>query len=248
MVAARSTSRFKQKPAVPFGDFMLPILGVIALGIVVVGIRILWSPSAPNKAITAQPRSSRSQPAVEPPAGGEKAPAAPKADEGAVSRKEPLRDVVIAQPVQQPEKTEAAEKPDPAPARRQNSQNRGQNTQQRAAPNAEPKRPASGDESKRADPPPASGKPERKPAAYPGSIEKSAYVVQCGSFSTRASADRAVASLKKIGYNPVVRKAEVNGKTVFRVIVAGGNDRASADEVAQVIKNAGHPVFVRPND
>lgn len=45
-MAARSTSRFKQKPAVPFGDFMLPILGVVALGIVVVGIRLLWAPQS----------------------------------------------------------------------------------------------------------------------------------------------------------------------------------------------------------
>lgn len=42
-MASRSTNRFNQKTAIPFGDFMLPILGVIALGILVVGIRVFFS-------------------------------------------------------------------------------------------------------------------------------------------------------------------------------------------------------------
>ena len=45
----------------------------------------------------------------------------------------------------------------------------------------------------------------------------------------------------------MVRQAEVRGKNYYRVIVAGGRDRAVADEIAKDIKAAGHPVLVRQN-
>ncbi len=218
---------------------MLPILGVIALGIVVVGIRILWMPSAPKHAITAQPHAARPRGGTRD--GAAEKSAAVKTDDEAVTRKEPLSDVVIAQPVQTPEKKATSQKEAETGERRESPQKRVQTERPQQRP---PSRP----QTERNAPPPAVETPEEKPAFYTGSIEKSAFVVQCGSFSTRASADRSVASLKKTGCNPVVRKAEVNGKTVFRVIVAGGNDRATADEVARLIKKAGHPVFVRPND
>ena len=244
-MAARSTSRFKQKPAVPFGDFMLPILGVIALGIVVVGIRILWSPSLPKPAIIAQPRSVRK--AAEVKTAEVKAAAEPRAEkaadsaeEGTVSKKETLRDVQIAQPVhrnagrQAEEKRSVTERP---------SQGSASAVAQKDPPASS--KSASRAEQKKQEP---VREAEKKPAVRGMTIDSSAYVVQCGSYTTRAAANAVVSSLKKTGHSAVVRKAEVNGKTYFRVIVAGGADRAQANEVAGVIKAAGHPVFVRQND
>lgn len=232
-MAARSTNRFKQKPAVPFGDFMLPILGVIALGIVVVGLRILWSPSAPKATVIAQPRPSTAQAVqkAETPAQDESSNAAN--DSAALTKQEEVSDVVIAQPVRK-DTGKTANSESAAPAK-----------------NTAPK-PAQTPVTKVA---PKKEQPQRsQPAAQKptviraGSIDKSQLVVQCGSYSDRTAANSVVASLKKIGYTAVVRKADVRGKTYFRVIVAGGNDRAVANEIAKSIKEAGHPVLVRTND
>lgn len=199
---------------------MLPILGVIALGIVIVGIKILWTPGASHKtAIVAQPRQA--QPAAK--------PAGDHGGSGA-AEKQALSDVTFARPVQKsashPESKGSAPSVRPAP-----KQDAPQPPTQRAEP-------------KKADPAPKSARTQ--PVRV--TIDSSAFVVQCGSYTTRAAANSVVTSLKKTGYSAVVRRAEVNGKTFFRVIVAGGADRAEANEVAEAIKAAGHPVFVRPND
>lgn len=228
-MAARSTSRFKQKPAVPFGDFMLPILGVIALGIIIVGIKILWTPGSTKTAIVVQPRTTRQKAAAQPSGAGAQVPSANSGNN--VSKRGALQDVTIVQPIQKSTSHREAEKNIPSinPAQRQEK--------------AQPPAPARPEQNRNEE---AAG--SVKPQPVRGSIDSSVYVVQCGSYTTRASANSVVTSLKKSGYSAVVRRAEVNGKTFFRVIVAGGADRAEANEVAEVIKAAGHPVFVRHND
>ncbi|MDY3869318.1 MAG: SPOR domain-containing protein [Pyramidobacter sp.] len=95
-MAARSTNRFKQKPAVPFGDFMLPILGVIALGIIIVGIRMLWAPNSPGGTRIELPQPGTSVTVSQP------RPSAEKRRENErpkVVKKEAVRDDVVAKPV-----------------------------------------------------------------------------------------------------------------------------------------------------
>ncbi len=231
-MAARSTNRFKQKPAVPFGDFMLPILGVIALGIVLVGLRILWKPSSPKSDLIAPPRQSASQTVT--------VNQETKSDAHAIvqelTKQEEVSDIVIAQPVQSEGEKTAESTPRVSMSENKNSP-------------AAPKTPV------KKQPPQPAPKPEPKKEPAPkqaairaGSIDKSQFVVQCGSYSELTSANSVVASLKKIGLMAVVRKAEVRGKTYFRVIVAGGNDRAVAEQVAKRVQEAGHPVLVRTND
>ncbi|MGI6076187.1 MAG: SPOR domain-containing protein [Pyramidobacter sp.] len=228
-MAARSTNRFKQKPAVPFGDFMLPILGVIALGIVVVGIRILWGPGEPKPTVIAQPRPNQSQTNSK---GG--ASASQPASSRPASKGEKVDDLVIAQPILKNGKTSPSSGAEiTAPAANTPSRQNLQPGQQHVT-KLEPKKDST------------SG--ARQAAVRAGSIDKSKFVVQCGSFIDRDSANTTVASLRKIGYTSVVRKAEVHGKTYYRVIVAGGADRSLAGEIASRIGAAGFDVLVRPND
>ncbi len=231
-MAVRSTNRFKQKPAVPFGDFMLPILGVIALGIVVVGLRILWGPSSPKSNLIAQPRPADSQSTT--------ANQETKNDAHAIvqelTKQEEVSDVVIAQPVQSEGEKTAESTPQVSVSENKNPP---------PAPKAPVKKQAPQPVAK---PEPKKGPAPKQTAIRAGSIDKSQFVVQCGSYSELSSANSVVTSLKKIGLMAVVRKAEVRGKTYFRVIVAGGNDRAVANEVAKKVQEAGHPVLVRVND
>ena len=254
-MAARSTSRFKQKPAVPFGDFMIPILGVIALGIVVVGIRLLWAPVAPKPAIIAQPRSAQRDMAVQRTAANAAGDTNVAAEDGSVSRKETVRDVLIAQPVQRNSGSAAQDKRGSSVAQTPAGSSVIQSAPQKAArvepkkteaPREPEKKAATIRESEKKTA--AVREPEKKPSTVRAAAESSAFVAQCGSYTTQQAAKSVAASLKKLGHSSVIRKAEVNGKTYFRVIVGGGADRAAADKVAAGIKAAGHPVFVRPND
>ena len=46
---SRSTNRFKQKPALNFGDLMLPVLGIVFLAILIIGIKVLFFPAQASK-------------------------------------------------------------------------------------------------------------------------------------------------------------------------------------------------------
>ncbi|BDF78268.1 SPOR domain-containing protein [Pyramidobacter piscolens] len=229
-MAARSTSRFKQKPAVPFGDFMLPILGVVALGIVVVGIRLLWAPNPPKPTVITQPR-----PIAQHQSAGIVAGKKAGAEDGVVTKKEKIDNVIIAQPVQRKSDSRSQTENRPGTPSGEGGDNASQKSpsQPRAA-RVEPKK---GDA--------APG--ENRVVVRGGSIDKSLFIIQCGSYTDRAAANAVVSSLQKMGHSAVVRQAEVRGKNYYRVIVAGGRDRAVADEIAKDIKAAGHPVLVRQN-
>ena len=229
-MAARSTNRFKQKPAVPFGDFMLPILGIVALGIVVMGIRILWGPSEADKPTgVAQPRPAQSQDVSQ--SASEKSSSVPKSS---ASGKETVDDVIIAQPVRRGGRTQSGSAGTESAKNTGSAAGQKNDAGQQQVTKVEPKNDRS-----------AGGK---SAIVRAGSIDKSQFVVQCGSYTDRSAANSVVASLKKIGYTAVVRQAEVRGKNYFRVVVAGGSSRELADEIASNIKEAGYPVLVRPND
>lgn len=215
---------------------MLPILGIIALGIVVVGIRILWGPSEPDKpTVVAQPRPSQSQDAAINVSGKSTA-----GSQTSASDKETVSDVVIAQPVHRGGRT-------------QNSSSSAENVKNGGSSTSGEKNDAGQQrvvkvEPKNENTPSGSAGSGKSAIVRAGSIDKSQFVVQCGSYTERNAANSVVASLKKIGYSAVVRKAEVRGKTYYRVVVAGGSDRALANEIASYIKEAGYPVLVRTND
>jgi|Go1ome_4_1110791.scaffolds.fasta_scaffold17615_3 DedD protein len=234
-MAARSTSRFKQKPAVPFGDFMLPILGVIALGIVIVGIRILWAPSAPTSTRVPQPRPTQSAQQVQ--SSSEKKPDAASAERLRVTKKEAVRDDVVAKPVERG----ANQNPQPGGSDKSGKKTVADKRPPKAAQQDQRENTVVRLQPKRVENSPS-------PAVVSGGrIDNSLFIVQCGSYTESAAANSVVAALKNIGYTAVIRRAEVRGKTYYRVIVAGGRERGVADEIAKRVHAAGYPVLVRQN-
>ena len=235
-MAARSTSRFKRKPAVPFGDFMLPILGVIALGIVVMGIRMLWAPTASKTEIVPQPR------VVQPAAPVQTTVAAQPEQEtqAAVSSKEAVDDVVLAKPETVAAKTAQESRPNSRPAVKQSEKPTAAKPAQQKPAQQKPKQQAAQPKTTPAQP--------KAPAVNKNlNINKSQFIVQCGSFSDNDGANAAVAALRKIGYKPVVRKADVRGKNYYRVVVAGG-DREQAEAIeADIKQKTNFPTLVRSN-
>ena len=223
---SRSTNRFKQKPALNFGDLMLPVLGIVFLAILIIGIKVLFFPAQASKtpivvnspARTVQPAPVHSelpqQSAVQ--ADVVPADARPLVAEPATDKNGQTAVAVAPVKTAPPAKKPAAK---PAPA-------------VRPAVSAAPAPVAR----------PAVSAPDRG-----ATIEKSNYLVQSGSFTDDKGASTVSAELKSKGYATVVRRAEVKGRTFFRVFVAGGSSAESAQAVADKLQSAGYPVLVVKN-
>ncbi|EHM13488.1 SPOR domain-containing protein [Jonquetella sp. BV3C21] len=229
---SRSTNRFKQKPALNFGDLMLPVLGIVFLAILIIGIKVLFFPAQASKtpivvnspARTVQPAPVHSElpqrsAVVEPvPVQADVVPAdaRPLVAEPATDKNGQTAVAVAPVKTAPPAKKPAAK---PAPA-------------VRPAVSAAPAPVAR----------PAVSAPDRG-----ATIEKSNYLVQSGSFTDDKGASTVSAELKSKGYATVVRRAEVKGRTFFRVFVAGGSSAESAQAVADKLQSAGYPVLVVKN-
>ena len=70
--------------------------------------------------------------------------------------------------------------------------------------------------------------------------------VQIGAFTKREGADILAEQAKKDGYSPIVSQYEVEGKQFFRVRVKSGTDRDVAATIAAELEKKGYPVALVP--
>lgn len=224
-MAARSTKRFKQKPAFPFGDFMLPLLCMLAIGIIAAGIRLLWAPSSPRPVVIPQPEPTVEIGMNNPSSSGitEDSFTVP-ADTGVVE------DVRVARPLSDSSKKGGSRPVAVLPVRK-----------------VEPVRKSTPVVKPRPKPRPAPVRNEKRISVRGGSIDSSRFIVQCGSYSDRHAAESVASKLRRMGHTAIVRRVTIRGQVMHRVIVAGGSDRSVAEAVASDIKSTGCPVLVRKN-
>ncbi|MBK1732430.1 SPOR domain-containing protein [Thiococcus pfennigii] len=140
--------------------------------------------------------------------------AAPFAPEGSAASDDPPRQMPI-EPVAEPV-VERAPRDEPAPA---------------AARSAPPATPAA-----RAEAPASVARPDPVPTVRAG-----AFVVQIAALSTAERASALADELRRQGFSSFTERAEVGGKTYFRVRVGPEADRAAAERLAEAVKrNTGH--------
>lgn len=77
-----------------------------------------------------------------------------------------------------------------------------------------------------------------------GSIDGSAFLVQCGSFTENDTAAQVSDTLKKRGYAVSIQKAPVKGRVYYRVYVAGGKNHDVASAVAEQLNALGYPILI----
>lgn len=218
-MSTRESRRLKEKRSIiPFGDIMLPVIGLVAVGLLIVGVKLFFlsGPKAPSYSPVSQ----------QPPAARQEVP--PKAEavptEQVASRTAhqaaPEKEPVLAAPVG----GQAAAPSATSPARTQTNEN----TTARPVKQPEPAR----------KPEPAA---PQKPAP-PASSSK--WGVQIGAFTTNSRAETARQEAIKAGYSPVIRTAVVKGKTYYRVVVPAGNERRDANELSERLKKSGFPIYV----
>ncbi|WP_286952409.1 MULTISPECIES: SPOR domain-containing protein [Aminobacterium] len=219
-MSARENRRQRdKKPMLPFGDLMLPIIGLIAVGLLIVGIKFFFL-SEPSReqhkpvivqektTTTAAPSSTVASTADETPK------AAPDKAENAV----PVAGSTA------PTAPQVA-----APVTPQTASEGG--TQKTAAVTAESTKVVM-------------AAPAQDGKLVTGGVENSAWGIQIGSFKSNESANRLKEKVEKEGYKAFVSKALVSNSTFYRVTVWAGNERGEADKQANQLKQAGHPVLV----
>lgn len=214
-MSTRESRRLKEKRSIiPFGDIMLPVIGLAAVGLLIVGVKLFFlsGPKIPEYKpmvyANAQPKNQEEVSPVMPSV--QVAEVSPPTSPGG-------NKTVLAAPVGSksaggsPPVKVATAKPSPV-----------------AAP-PPPKKVAA--------PPQPAAKPLPPPA-------NSKWGVQIGSFGTKKGAETVQQQAAKAGYRAAVTSAVVNGKTYYRVTVPAGNDRNSANSLAKTLEKAGFPVFV----
>ena len=84
-------------------------------------------------------------------------------------------------------------------------------------------------------------------AAVPAGSSTGMWAVQLGSFSSRDNAERLATSLRREGFAAFLSRLDGDDGTLHRVRVGPQQDRASAEQMAARLKNAGHSGKVLPH-
>ena len=92
--------------------------------------------------------------------------------------------------------------------------------------------------------PQASAVPAATPSPATAGVS-GAYVVQLGSFASRANAERLAKQVHGLGY-PVSVSRGNSGRRLYRVLVGPERDRASAEQMAAKLRTQGHAGAVVP--
>jgi DedD protein len=86
-----------------------------------------------------------------------------------------------------------------------------------------------------------------KPEAAPPPTPVTGWMIQLGSFATRANAERLVHELRTKGYAAFVTESANGGHKLYRVRVGPASDHATAQALAAKLRAAGHPGSLTPH-
>jgi cell division septation protein DedD len=73
---------------------------------------------------------------------------------------------------------------------------------------------------------------------------RGSWIVQIGAFSLKESAETLVREVRNKNFNAYVTRAEVGGKTYYRVRVPAGDQKVEADNIARELASKGYPTLV----
>jgi cell division septation protein DedD len=217
----RSRRSRSRKATFGFGQFMLPIVGLVAVGTLVFGIRLFFFPSPNGESlppVLEQTQSTEtgsvdetSSDAVEI-GGGESVVAVPEGSAQTKPESAKNTKVVQAKPVAKPIAAKPTVPPVTAPGG-------GSQTQKTVAPPPQPK-------------------------TAPEQLGKETWNVQVGAFKDRVNAENLLRKLKQEGFPAKLVEAKSGEATLSKVLVLAGTERVAADKLAKTLSEKGYPVLV----
>jgi len=222
MIARKNRRHRDSGPMFPFGDIMLPVIGIVALGLLVVGIKMFFMPAKPEKEY--MPVTVSQSPAKH------------------MEIKEQEKKIVLSD---KPKSAQVKNQPIAIPV--SSSSEKGvthiTNTVGNSGSteiNKENKETIA-----------VSARPEATKATVKsvtstvqGVTGTGVWNVQIGSFSTMRSAEQEAKRANKAGFKAGITEVNVKGKTYHRVYVPAGSKRSDAVLLEKKLKNAGFPTFV----
>ena len=277
MVSSRKSRNYKGKrPMFAFGQLVLPIAAVLALGLLFTGIKLFFF--APPGTHTSEPIEYVPQPASQDysadvsskwgantthaeskdrvpqkKAGGSSIVLAGPVDpatEAVTPVMKSSNEVKKGTPVTPAKKTAEKNTPSKEPVEKQKAEKKVTSKKETKANTAETQTPT---RQSRVKPiktePTVTSKPTVKaptPTIVPSLKSGTLWGVQIGAFTKREGADILAEQAKKDGYSPIVSQYEVEGKQFFRVRVKSGTDRDVAATVAAELEKKGYPVALVP--
>ncbi len=216
----RSRRNRTRRPSLGFGHFMLPIVGLVAVGMLVLGIRMFFFPS-PKGEIT--PQGVEDVQAISP-TGGQPGKPADKTSAGSGG------EVVAVPEGSSPAAVAPAPKPKDAQPKPE---------VKTTVPKTQSPAPVSaGGTSTAAKPSTVKAKPAVEANA------KEAWNVQVGAFKDRSNAENLEKKLKQEGFPARLVEVKAGESTLSKVLVQAGTERASAETLAKTLGEKGYPVLV----
>ena len=232
-MSTRESRRLKERRSIiPFGDIMLPVIGLVAVGLLVAGVKLFFQPGSDRKYEPVM--SAASAPAD--PQQGKAAPGAEKAAPAAAQSS--VRQEGAAVPSPSPSKTRSGVMVAvPAPSGEEEKTEQARSGSSAPSPSQElRKQPSKAQKSQEtANAPEDAGTP---PQASGG------WSVQLGAFASRGGAEAVRQKAVNAGFKATVAASRTGEKTMYRVTVPAGKERSDADALAAKLKKAGFEVFV----
>lgn len=218
----RSRRNRTRKTSFGFGHFMLPLVGLVAVGVLVLGIRLFFFPS---------PEGEIAQQAVEgiqeaSPTGGqpENLSTATTGGSGGEVVAVPEGTAPVAG-VHAPKTKEVPPKPETK-------------TAVQKTPNPVPAPATSAATTVK----PTAAQVQSKPPVETN--VKEAWNVQVGAFKDRVNAENLVKKLKQEGFPARLIETKAGEAILVKVLVRAGAERAEADKLAKVLAEKGYPILV----
>jgi len=200
-----------------FGHFMLPIVGLVAVGILVLGVRLFFFPSSREEIV-----KPLEEPAVAVQAGVQEGNAGITGNEGEEIIAVPEGNIPAKKEPEAPKKT-APEKTGTKPATRKTTSSQ---PAVESGPTTVPKSPAT----------------QAEPPEVPSNGVK--WGVQVGAFKESANAEKLVKKLKEEGFIAKLSEVKSGENVLTKVFVLAGEQRLDADKLSKALQEKGYPVLV----
>lgn len=274
MNSRRNNQAYKQKrPLIAFGQLILPLSAVIAVGMLLVGVKLFFmTPSIPSTSVEENPSVSVAHHEEAQPSNEEVSSKTSPSREKVMSHKTPKQRIVAVPLVQaSPISSSDSRKNLPAlsPLGRgirptfskggEKVQSRGSEPERVLSPNAER---SSSLEAK--NPPLLKEQVEEstlktqqrsststkvatsQDKTAPSSLTLSNWGVQIGAFSQKEAAEALCQKVGKEGLKASVVQVTLDGRIFFRVRIYAGHDRSSAEALATELQAKGYPTLIVP--
>ncbi|MGC9371865.1 MAG: SPOR domain-containing protein [Thermovirgaceae bacterium] len=221
----RRGRKFKERRSIfSFGHIMLPLVGLLALGLLILGVRLLFFQS-PEEFSMGNYQAEESVTEREPLQEGTKPPVQETAEDETQSKQ------VVAVPVEIADEEKEDTKTGVTSAKEEEKQATAVTVEKQ--PSQETVKTGQQKTEKTQEPTSASSLPS---SGFWG--------VQVGAFTVRESAENLASEVRQKGHEAFVIPAEVGGKQYYRVRVKAGDNRKAAEQLEKTLASEGYPTLV----